>query len=105
MHFFFFRGHTCACGSSQARGGIRAAAAGLHHSQILDSSVAYTTVHSNAGSFNSLTKAMSSWILVGTVTPQPQDFPCNNAFFILISQIQCFSAVQHCDPVTSTCIH
>ena len=37
-HFFFLRAIPMAHGSSQARGGIRAAAAGLHHS------------HGNAGS-------------------------------------------------------
>ena len=59
-----FRVACAAYGSSQARGRIRATAAGLHHS------------HSNTGSLNYQArpgiKLMSSWILVGLVTTEPQ---------------------------------
>ena len=57
IFFFFFqlfRGAPVACGSSQARGQIRAVAGSLHHShsnvQIRAASAAYTTARDNAGS-------------------------------------------------------
>ena len=58
FHFVFclFRAASSACGSSQAKGWIGAAAAGLHHS------------HSNAGSLTHWSRPgidpMSSWILI-----------------------------------------
>ena len=53
--FGLFRGTSMACGSSQARGAFGAAAASLHHAE--------------QGQGSSL---MSSWILVGFVTTEPQ---------------------------------
>ena len=61
-----------AYGCSQARGRIRAVAAGLCHSRsqkcwIWIASALYTTAHSNAGSFNPLSKARDwTFILMGT---------------------------------------
>ena len=50
--FYFFSAASMACGSSQARGQIGAAAAGLHHSRrnARAVSVIHTTAHGNAGS-------------------------------------------------------
>ena len=50
LSFFFFRATPETYGGSQARGLIRAVAAGLQHSGILAASAAYTTAHGNAGS-------------------------------------------------------
>ena len=62
--FFFFWSTPAACGSSQARGRIKATAAGLHYS------------HSNAGSLTHWVrpdiKPASSWMLVGfLLTAEP----------------------------------
>ena len=78
-----FRAASAACGSSQARGWIRAVAAGLHHShsntQTRAASTTYTTAHGNAGSSTHWARAgikpASSWLLVHyywatTGTPQ-----------------------------------
>ena len=68
--FFLFRETPVAYGGSQAKGPIRAAAAGLHPS------------HSNAGSLTHWVrpgiKPASSWILVGFLTAGPQrELPIN----------------------------
>ena len=61
---FFFRAAPTACGSSQARGLIGVAAAGLHHS------------HSNAGCLTHWARPgiepASSWTLVGFISAAPQ---------------------------------
>ena len=79
QHFFFiffyfyffciFRAPPLACGASQARGPIRAIAAGLHHNHSnARSETHYTTTHGNAGSLTQWArtgiKPASSWILV-----------------------------------------
>ena len=78
----FFRAAWAACGSSQARGQIRAAAAGLQpqQHQIQVASSIYTTPHGNAGSLTHWVGPgigpTSSWILVGFVTAKPrQELP------------------------------
>ena len=62
--FWLFRATPVACGSSQARGQIKAAAAGLHHS------------HSKAGFLTHWVgpgiEPTSSWILVRFITTKPQ---------------------------------
>ena len=74
--FFLFRASPMAYRSSQARGWIRAAAAGLHHSQSNNGSATYTTAHSNAGSLTHWVRPgiepVSSWILVRFFTTEPQ---------------------------------
>ena len=54
LFFFFFlsfsRATPTAYGGSQARGLIRAVAAGLHHSHSKVEPVTYTTAHGNVGS-------------------------------------------------------
>ena len=64
--FCFSRAGHAACGSSQGRGQVRAAAAGLHHSHSNLGST-YTKAPGNAGYFNSWTKARDpTHILMGT---------------------------------------
>ena len=82
--FFFLDPHSSEYGSSQARGLIGAAAAGLHHShsntgsRIWASSVTYTTAHVNTRSLTHWVgpsvEPATSWILVRfvTVTNKPQ---------------------------------
>ena len=80
IYFFFFFGLFTAApvahGSSQARGQIRATAAGLHHSRIQAESATYTIAHNNAGSLTHWVRPgmepASSWILVGFVTTERQ---------------------------------
>ena len=73
-----FRATPAACGSSQARGQIRAVATILchSHSNTGSKSAIYTTAHSNAGSLTHWAtpeiEPTSSWILVGFVTNEPQ---------------------------------
>ena len=76
-----FRAMPAAYGSSQARGLIGAAAAGLQHSHhsnavIWTASSTYTTAHHNAGSLthwgSPRIEPSSSWILVGFFTAEPQ---------------------------------
>ena len=71
--FLLFRAACVAYGSSQARGQIGAAAASLCHTA---ASVTYTTTNSNAGSFIHRVRPglepLSSWILIGFVTTEPQ---------------------------------
>ena len=73
--FFLFRAASAAFGSSQARGRIRAVAAGLHHSRIQAASMTYTTDHGNARSWTHWWRPgiepASSWIPVGFVTTEP----------------------------------
>ena len=61
--------------SSQARGRIGAAAAGLHQRGIQATSATYMAAHGNAGSLTHRARPgiepMSSWILVGFVTTEP----------------------------------
>ena len=65
-----------AYGGSQAQGRIGAAAASLHHSHSNMGSATYTTAQGNAGSLTHRVrpgiKPVSSWILVGFVTTEPQ---------------------------------
>ena len=78
--FCLFRARRAAYGSSQARGWIRAAAAGLHHRshqhRIWAMSATYATAHSNTRSLTHWAKPgikpASSWILVGFITAEPQ---------------------------------
>ena len=58
--FFLFRAAYTAYVSSQARGRIRSAAAGIYHS------------HSNSGCLTHLARPESLWIQVGFVTAEPQ---------------------------------
>ena len=71
-----FRGTLKAHRGSQARGLIRAVAAGLHHREMRVESVTYTTDHSNAGSLTHWARPgiepETSWFLVGFVTTEPQ---------------------------------
>ena len=76
--FFFglFRVAPMAHGNSQARGQIRAIATGLHHSYshwpTPQQHGIQATAHGNIGSFNTLSEATSSWMLVWFVTTEPQ---------------------------------
>ena len=76
--FFFFRATPMAYGSSQARGQIRAAAAGLHHShsQIQAAPATYTTAHGNARSLTHRVRPgiepTTSCFLVGFISTVPQ---------------------------------
>ena len=66
-----FRVPPAACGSSQARGQIRAVASGLHHSQTQGVSETHTTAHGHAGSLTHWVRpgieTSTSWVLVGFV--------------------------------------
>ena len=76
--FFSPRATLAAYGGSQARDWIRATAARLRHSRsnVGSASVTYTTAHSNAGCLTHLSRPgiepVSSWIIVGFVTAEPQ---------------------------------
>ena len=81
LFFFvlFFRVTPEAYGSSQARGQIEAAAAGLSHGHSGTASeprLTYTTAHGNTRSLTHWTrpgiKPISSWILARFVTAEPQ---------------------------------
>ena len=84
----FFRAVPASYGSSQARGGIGATAASLHHS------------HSSTGSLThwvrSGIKPLSSWILVWFVTAAPQRKHPWFASWICLSHLQ--SKLQVCPP-------
>ena len=74
----FFRAAPTAYGGSQARGPIRATAAGLHHSHSnvgSELSATYIIAHGNAGSLipwaRPGTKPETSWFLVGFVSAAP----------------------------------
>ena len=66
IYLLLFRAEPAACGSSQARGQIRATTASLHH----------RPAHRNAGSLIHWARSgigpMSSWILVGFISAAPQ---------------------------------
>ena len=75
-----FRASPSACGSSKAKGHIRAIAAGLHHGHSNVGSeqrrVTYTTAHSNTGSLTHWARPgmepVSSWIPVGFISTELQ---------------------------------
>ena len=78
--FFFFsfllvKATHAAYGGSQARGRIRATAAGLQH-RIWATSVTYTTAHGNARFLTHWARAgikpATSWFLVGFLSTEPQ---------------------------------
>ena len=79
LSFFWglFRASPVAYGNSQAKGRIRASAAGRHHSYSNAGamSATYTTAHGNAGSLTHRIKPgiepTSSWILVRLIIPEP----------------------------------
>ena len=86
--FFLFRATPVAQGSSQARGGIGAVAATLHHSHRNVGSephLTYTTVHGNIGSLTHWVrpgiKPASSWILAGLISAAPQWEPLTSQIF------------------------
>ena len=88
-----------AYGSSQARGQIGAAAAGLHHSHscICD----LTTAHSKTGSLTHWvrpgTEPTSSWTLVGLITTEPQQILLNYSFKCGEFTLWCSRLrIQHC---------
>ena len=73
LHFIFSRAAPAAYGSSQARGWIRAAAAGLHHSHSKTRSEPHLRLHHSSQQLrilNPLSEARdwTSWILVGFLT-------------------------------------
>ena len=76
--FFLFRATPAAYGGSQARGPIRAVAAGLYHSHsnVGSESATYTTAQGNAGSLTHWVrpgiKPETSWFLVRFVSSVPQ---------------------------------
>ena len=81
ISFLLFRAAPIAYGGSQARGLIRAVAAGLHHSQPLQrqiqaTSATYTTAHINAGSLTHWGRPgmepATSWFLVGLISTEPR---------------------------------
>ena len=81
FYFLLFRATLVAHGSSHARCWIRARAAGPHHSTVAQHgiwavSATYTTAHDNTGSLTRRArpgiKPVSSWILVGFITAEPQ---------------------------------
>ena len=75
--FCFFRAAPTAYGGSQARGRIRAIAAGLHHSHSNSraASATYITAHGNTGYLTHLVrpriKPASWWILVRFISASP----------------------------------
>ena len=82
--YYLFRATPAAYGSAQARGGIGAAAAGLHYSHssigIWATFVTYTSAYGNTRSLTHWERPgiepTSSWTLVGLLTTEPQqDFP------------------------------
>ena len=90
---FFFRAIPMACGGSQTKGQIRAAAADLHHSHSNTRpelySETYTTAHGNAGSLTHWVrpgiKLMSSWILVRFLTAEPPwELPKGQFLFLFL---------------------
>ena len=98
--FSFFRAALEACGSSQARSQIRAAATDLCYSNarchIWAASVAYTTAHDNARSLNHWVRPgvepTSSCILLRFITTEPQWellFHIYIFFFSIIAGLQC----------------
>ena len=75
LTFFFFRATLATYGSSQARGRIGAATAGLHHSHISSGSEPRLQLHHNSDNARSLfhwvgpgMERASSWILAGFIT-------------------------------------
>ena len=80
MYFCLFRAAPTAYGSSQARGWIRAVDADVYPQPqqhwVWAASVTYTTACGNAGSLTHWerpgTEPISSWILVGFITTEPQ---------------------------------
>ena len=72
--FFFFRAAHAVYGSTQARGRIGAPGASLHHSH--SNTRSKTAAHGKARSLTHWVvpgiKPMSSWILVGFLTAEPQ---------------------------------
>ena len=74
--YFFFRAAPVAYQSSQARGQIRAAAANLPRSHGNTGSEPHLATHGNARSLSHRVRpgieTMSSWILVGFITTEPQ---------------------------------
>ena len=71
-----FRAAPSAYGGPQARGGIRAVAAGLCHSNTRSASSTYITAHGNAGSLTHWARpgieSASSWMLVRFISAEPQ---------------------------------
>ena len=69
---FLFRPEPVAYGHSQARGQVRAVAAGLHQCGIRATSVTYTTAQSQSLTHwaRSGIEPVSSWLLVGFVTAE-----------------------------------
>ena len=103
LFFFFglFRATPAVYGVSQATGRIRAMAAGLchcHSSSGSEPCLSYTTAHSDARSLTHWElqgiKLMSSWILVGFATTEPQ-WECHDFF------CSCFSIAFCCCSVSS----
>ena len=78
FYFIFFKGPTHGIWSSEARGQIRAVAAGLHHSHSNTRSEPHLqpTPHGNAGYLTDWARPgiepVSSCILVGFITADPQ---------------------------------
>ena len=81
LPFFLFSAACVAYGSSQSRGWIRAASAGLHHSHVNPvlnraMSATYTIAYSNAGYLTQWARAGIKsaffWILVGFIITEPQ---------------------------------
>ena len=113
FYFYFFNGSPLAYRSSQARGRIRAAAAGLRHSHSLTGSKVYLQLtRQHCGNARSLTQRarqgiepMSSNILIRFVIAKPQlELPY---FFLLylICNVLSISTVQQSDPVTHKYIY
>ena len=78
VRIYIFKATPAAYASSQARGPLTAAAAGLHHSHSNAGST-YTKAHGNAGSLTHWAgpeiEPTSSWILVGFIIAEPQQEP------------------------------
>ena len=104
--FLFIQGRTAAYGSSQARGPIGVAAAGLHHShRIWAASATHTTAHSNAGSLThwarSGTEPASSWTQVRFATAELQ----RGLRCCMISEVSSWKAVASAlSPSLSLCL-
>ena len=83
--FFLFRASPRSYGRSQARGQIRAVAAGLHHSHSNMRSKLHLRPVPQPMAMPGITP-ISSWILVGFITSEPQQEPLIflNCFRILI---------------------